>query len=81
MYKVSIHSGKKSGKLCGLTDRQTARRMDGQMGIKPIVPSGYTGRGLINDPTLYLYFCDYLPFGEITVNVQNKMADGGSEKR
>jgi hypothetical protein len=32
----------------GQTDRQTDRRTDGQTGIKPIVPSGYTGRGLIN---------------------------------
>jgi hypothetical protein len=32
----------------GMTDRQTDGQTDRQMGIKPIVPSGYTGRGLIN---------------------------------
>jgi hypothetical protein len=30
------------------TDGQTDGRTDGQTGIKPIVPSGYTGRGLIS---------------------------------
>jgi hypothetical protein len=38
-WNSCAHSGKQSGKLCGRTDRQTR--------IKPIVPSGYTGRGLI----------------------------------
>jgi hypothetical protein len=28
-------------------DGRTDGQMDGQTGIKPIVPSGYTGRGLI----------------------------------
>jgi hypothetical protein len=31
----------------GRTDRQTDGRTDGQTCLKPIVPSGYTGRGLI----------------------------------
>jgi hypothetical protein len=44
MYKVSMqysfaYCGKRPGKHCGRTDRQT--------GIKSIVLYGYTGRGLI----------------------------------
>jgi hypothetical protein len=31
------------------TDGQIDRRTDRQTGIKPIVPSGYTGRGLKKD--------------------------------
>jgi hypothetical protein len=31
----------------GRTDGKTARQTDGQTGIKPILPSGYFGRGLI----------------------------------
>jgi hypothetical protein len=37
---------KKSGKHCGRIERRTDRQTDGQTGIKPIVPSCYTGKAL-----------------------------------
>jgi hypothetical protein len=49
-------------------DGQTDRRTDRQTGIKPIVPSGYTGRGLkiINLIILFDFVCftgDYILTG------------------
>lgn len=51
-----IKCGKPSGtdwQTEGQTDGQTDKQMDGQTLRKPIVPCGFTGRGLIRVLTFY----------------------------